>query len=510
MSQTEHRSKLDALWEELAPHVEWPEGFSLVFLFAGHPRPVGELKSKLEASVRQRGKTLKILDPEDAKAVEGLTPSVITAPEPDCGALWISLLRQAGTREWTVAVRELLQRLNERRFLLERDVRVPVVIVLPLGLRADVYVLAPDLWTVRSYAERVPAPTTTRGGWHLLAPYAHAPRRGSPPGRVEVEWARSWSTSRRERLAVADGLEACESALDRGDVVAARRAAREALAVALVRLGVSIDDVDGFDVAHTLDQVVPLTPRHQHQLAAVLDALGEVERRSGDLGAARAWFRRALELCRARAMAEPGDARAARDVLIALQDLALVEHWSGHATVALERLHEAIDIAKARVDANQRDTDAMSEWVSALLILGDVELESLDDLSSARETFEQAIELCEKTWPTIHHPEDIRLKPALAHALVGLGRVALRNGELDAASSSLLGALFIRESLASAGLCRGSEVAEVHKHLGAVYAHMRSGLADHYYELALGSTYPEELKMRDLVFATTRRLSRPS
>jgi hypothetical protein len=39
VSPTQDRAKLDALWEDLAPHVEWPEGFSLVFLFAGHPRP---------------------------------------------------------------------------------------------------------------------------------------------------------------------------------------------------------------------------------------------------------------------------------------------------------------------------------------------------------------------------------------------------------------------------------------------------------------------------------------
>jgi tetratricopeptide (TPR) repeat protein len=499
-------SRIDALWEELAPHVEWPERFSLVFLFAGHPRPVGELRSKLEESVRLRGKALKVLDPEDAKAVEGLTPHVIVAPGADCGALWISLLRQAGTPEWTVAIRELLQRLNERRFLLERDVRVPVVMVLPLELRADVYVLAPDLWTVRSYAEQVPAPKAIRRSPTPPRPMAWAPEAGSSPGRVEAEWARLWSTGKRARLAVVDGLEACESAIDRGDLAAARRVARETVAVALPRRAVQIEDIDDFDIAQTVDQVGPVTPRQKHELAAALDVLGEVELRSGDIGAACAWFRRVLELCRARAMEEPGDGRAARDVMISLQNLALVEHWSDNATAAIELLHEAIEIAKARVDANPRDNDALNEWVGALLILGDVEL-GIDELSNARDAFELAIERCE-AWG-ISHPDDPRREPALAHAWVRLGLVAERSGELGAASRSLYRALTLRERLAAAGLCKGSDVTEVHRHLKDVLAHTEPGLADLHLEYAMGSVYPETLTRRDVVFATTRRLSRP-
>lgn len=392
MTEPSAASSVDALWEQLAPHVEWPEGFSLVFLFAGHPRPVGELRDKLAQSVQQRAKTLKILEPETAQAVAELTPSVIMAPGAECGAMWISLLRRAGTQAWTIAVRELLQRLNERRFLLERDVAVPVVIVLPLELRSEAYVLAPDLWTVRSFTAQVPASALQglvetiddrtsilqRVLQHGAAKLAlevepREPIHGDRGGRAEVEWARLLATGDLRRISTADGFAAQDSALARGDLPAARRLLMQTLAVALEHVGIEVETRDDFDVLEALGTKEIDDARAQWEIAAGLERLSLMEDARKNPDVARKLFHRALVLREALAAEEPIDGRAQRALAASLRRLGTLQMEAGELDAAHATLLRAAERGEVLAEASPADQQLRHEVAETWFTLVDLE-----------------------------------------------------------------------------------------------------------------------------------------
>ena len=140
---------LEAIWSELRPHVEWAPGFTLVFLFTSHPKPVEFLRKRLSESLQLRTLRLSIVAPHTPAEVERSVEKVLAArPDPGRGPLWVELWWGSAEEGWRGARRQALHRLNERRFLLERDVKLPTVLVLPQDERGQVYIEAPDLWAV--------------------------------------------------------------------------------------------------------------------------------------------------------------------------------------------------------------------------------------------------------------------------------------------------------------------------------------------------------------------------
>ena len=151
---------LERIWRELRPHLEWANGFNLVFLFADHPAAVDALRSRYDESLHLRTLRLRVLDPESPEALAGLADDMLT-PRPGFGPLWVELWRQGEDSAWRQARAGLLQALNERRSGLESVVRQAVVLVLPIAERRQVYILAPDLWAVRSFTAQLAGPVAT-------------------------------------------------------------------------------------------------------------------------------------------------------------------------------------------------------------------------------------------------------------------------------------------------------------------------------------------------------------
>ncbi|MGH8657191.1 MAG: hypothetical protein ACREV4_01520 [Gammaproteobacteria bacterium] len=142
---------LETVWRELRPHLEWAQGFSLVLLFARHPQPITLLRQRLDDSLQLRTLRLCVLAPQSLAEVGQLAEAILNAhPGPASGPLWVELWRYAHEPDWRQARALLLHRINERRFLLERDVRRPLVLVLPPEDRGGLYARAPDLWAIRS------------------------------------------------------------------------------------------------------------------------------------------------------------------------------------------------------------------------------------------------------------------------------------------------------------------------------------------------------------------------
>jgi hypothetical protein len=290
---------LEQIWRDLRPHIEWAPGFALVFLFASHPGPVRFLRRRLEESLQLRPLRLGVLEPSAPAEMPRLVEQIIAArPDPGRGPLWVELWRGTAEEGWAVARRQALQRLNERRALLERDVGLPMVLILPQSERGRVYIDAPDLLAVRCFTAELTAvnaaarvPETTR------AEPSH-PDLGAPPGPVELEWARLLKrTKDRSRLDLRDAFAAFESAIERGDLSAAETTAVQTLEIARERVK-KVDD----------------TPQGLRDLSIALDNVGQVERDLGNLEAARKAYRESLDVRRQLVRTFPDQLRYQQDL----------------------------------------------------------------------------------------------------------------------------------------------------------------------------------------------------
>ena len=318
------------------------KGFALILLFAaGHPRPIALLRERLAESLRLRTLRLTPLVPETSAAASHVAEAILRDRDgPGQGPLWVELWRNSTDAEWRRARGDqvLLRQLNERRFLLERDVKRPLILVLPKADRGRVYVEAPDLWAIRSFsAELLPTPEnpaprpTGASRASRVAPQ-------SQPRRVRPSWNGRGSSSMpqiRCRVDPWDGVQGL-SICDRprrarvrpkqlppkhwiwraGD--APRSATRPQGGRAGGDLSVSLNNV-GESVERDLGDLgrraraayreslgaAPANcarrsarrPQALRDLSVSLNKVGDVERDLGDLEAARAAYRESLEVC---------------------------------------------------------------------------------------------------------------------------------------------------------------------------------------------------------------------
>ena len=144
----------------LLRHLEWQaEGFSLVFLFAS-VGPALQLADWLDQRLRPQGLPLHRREASDdfAREPEALVDALIAqlgVAADQRGSLWLGLQRHPDDAQWNQARSRFLARLNERRFLLERDFMRPLVLLLPADFRPEARNIAPDLWHVRALSDQL-------------------------------------------------------------------------------------------------------------------------------------------------------------------------------------------------------------------------------------------------------------------------------------------------------------------------------------------------------------------
>jgi len=320
----------EEVWRDLRPHLEWAQGFALVFLFAGHPEPVQFLRRRLEESLQLRTLRLTVLAPSAPPELPRLVGQILAVrPDPGRGPLWVELWRGTDEEGWLTARRQALHRLNERRTLLERDVGLPIVLILPLAERGRVYVEAPDLWAVRSFSAELPLPGAPGRDSEIARADEFAPVLGAPPGAAELEWTRLLErTKDHRRLDLRDAFAAFESALERGDLAAAQATAYQTLDISRERV-------------KTIDE-----PQALRDLSASLDNVGRVEGDLGNLEAARAAYRESLELRRRLREAVGDTPQALRDLSISLDNVGQVERDLGNLEAARAAYRESLEIAR--------------------------------------------------------------------------------------------------------------------------------------------------------------------
>lgn len=432
----DYESALEAIWRDLRQHLEYADGFLLVFLYTRHPAPARELQRRAESLLQTQGLTPLLLHPRDAGQAHAIVRTIIAArPEPtgERPALWLDLWQRGSDAAWQAQRYEILARLNERRFLLEQQVGRPLVLVLPEEDRAQMHVLAPDLWTVRAYSIALPVPVMTQ---RLHEPEtAVLPQPIDPsPAPVEMEWQRLLTSVPEahwgERLDPQDGIAAAYAALARGDLGAAQRHAETALSLARMR-----------------SAAMPEHPGHRRVLALALGVTGEIDRIQGDLEAAHAASLESLEMSR-QLRATSGDTpQAMRDLLLPLHTLGNVALDLGDLASARTAYVESLEIARLLRSASGDTPQALRDLLVSLERVGNVALHQ-GGLEAARMTYEENLDIARQLHTALGDtPQALR---DLSISLEKAGDMALALCDLEAARSAYQESLEIGRQLRAA------------------------------------------------------------
>ncbi len=149
-------------WARVLRHFDLGEGFAfLVLLVPGVE--IAELCIRdLESVLRDEGLEVLRFAPETPAELRELAPELVNLePSPNVGAVWLEAVapRQVpGAEDWIHAWIELTARLNERRDVLRRHLKVPLLFIGAPWLKEVLREQAPDLWSVRKLvAELEPA-----------------------------------------------------------------------------------------------------------------------------------------------------------------------------------------------------------------------------------------------------------------------------------------------------------------------------------------------------------------
>lgn len=441
MSEPE-KADLDELWTALEPHIEWPEGLTLILLFADNPAPINDLRERAESLVRDSGRTLFMLAPQTVDQLSSVLGSVLVRPADQVRALWIELWRGSGGAGWDHAVGDILQRLNERRAALERVLRRPTVLVLPTSFRTRVHVLAPDLWTIRSFTADLPSP---RAETHVPSA-SELPVRPTfalpPPSAEEKEWTRLLATGEHDRIDAWDGLQALDAALRRGSLVSARHIAQQVVTL-LVRGEVG-DDASLMTTDEVLQSLQGADLGESRNLLAAVSGLGDVEVQAGNLAAARHLFQRVLDLSERLASSNPHDIQALRDLSISLVKLGDI---AVHLSTARDMFQRSLDVSEQLASADPNSDRAKRDLSVSLDKLGDIEIQA-GNISAARALFQRSLDICEQLAST--DPHSTQAQRDIAVSLNALGNLEVQTGNLPAARSLFQRSLNLLDQLASA------------------------------------------------------------
>ncbi|MCX7110821.1 MAG: tetratricopeptide repeat protein, partial [Proteobacteria bacterium] len=341
---------LSQIWQDLRPHLEWASGFSLVFLFADQSATVAALRQLYGDSLHMRALRLRELKPSNSAQLAGLAEEMLKT-RVGFGPLWVELWQGGEEADWDRQRIRFLHRLNENRSALERNIRQPVVIVLPVAERLAVSVHAPDLWAVRSFTKQLPTLAPARPD--TILPSASESKSvmalASEPGQAEQEWTRLLSLSQNtDSLNLWDGFAAFDAAMERGSLESAKRIATETLNMARERLK---PKTKAQFWSGWLQKPPSPNPERLRDLSVSLEKVGNVEADLGNLEPARAAYRESLVLRRQLRDSLGDTPQALRDLSVSLDNVGQVEAVLGNLEPARAAYRESLDLSRQLRDS---------------------------------------------------------------------------------------------------------------------------------------------------------------
>lgn len=333
MTEPQLEPELERVASPLLRHLEWQEsGFSLSFLFADFGTSQ-RLAHWVNERLRLLGRSLHRYEVEqsDADRPEDMVDRLVEMASPRVQPLWFGFQKFAADHAWNEARCRFLARLNERRFLLEKQFARPLVLVLPVGFREQARTLAPDIWHVRTMSEEIQHPSTAAKGSWAQAPSQVAPVstpvRADTPVPAYDDWVRIRGLGRLDRMDPTAAALVVRELLAAGRPGDARRVAEEALDLALRRE----------------------RPDARRDLVIANSCVGDVAMALGDSSSARCAYREALKVAREINLASGGTPESMRDLSISLDNIGRVAEAQSEWKAAEEVYRESLEIRRARL-----------------------------------------------------------------------------------------------------------------------------------------------------------------
>jgi tetratricopeptide (TPR) repeat protein len=389
----------------LLRHLEWQsERFSLIFLFADVGPALGCLqwvKARLVGdSVRQRQAPDSLVN-----APQAWLDSLLLEMQDgafDRGSTWLFVNRHSSDSLWNGARRRLLARLNERRFLLERDWHGCLICLLPPAFREEAQRMAPDLWHVRSFSLTLAAPQSdtpasgsgavAQGRGAIAAGAEGVAIRGANQAATnlgtgvayEFEWKRALEQAGQEdrRYVLLLAGPAIDSLLSKG-----RPADAKAVALQAVSIARKVDEPAGTESAQSADSA-----HSQRELSRVLDLLGRVARAQGDWPAAESAYRESLEISRQLVQRLGGTPEALRDVSVSLDNVGQVARAQGDWPAAESAYRESLEIRRQLVQRLGGTPEALRDVSVSLNNVGQV-ARAQGDWPAAESAYRESLEM---------------------------------------------------------------------------------------------------------------------
>ncbi|MBA4160292.1 MAG: tetratricopeptide repeat protein, partial [Gemmatimonadetes bacterium] len=282
----------EEVWQQLRRYVEWAQDFALIFLFSSDPVVVSLFRERLRNSQRLRVSDLEIQQPEIADSLVEEVLVRVRRPSEKYQTLrapwWVEIYIHERDEDWDEARRTLLARLNERRELLRRTVRRPLILVLPLDFARVTQETAPDLWSIRDFAVDLPfAEIVVQPERDSVRPdtgtVGYIRQRDASTEPLVKEWQRLLARAQQipaEQLSrvIDAGWEAFDAAFAIGDLKLANEIAGETLALAR--------------------EAMDKTPEALRDLSISLIKVGDVAQQRGDLSSAEQHYQESLEIAR--------------------------------------------------------------------------------------------------------------------------------------------------------------------------------------------------------------------
>jgi tetratricopeptide (TPR) repeat protein len=182
--------------------------------------------------------------------------------------------------------------------------------------------------------------------------------------------------------------------------------------------------------------------------------------------------------------ADPGNARAQRDVALACKKLGAVRERMGDRAAALANYRRAVTLDEIRArDVNDREAhlDLSFDYASIGYTLS-----TTGDTAGALDNYERA--LAERRRVAAADPHDVNAEDAVARAHLSIGRVLQHAGRLDESIPHLREALEIASRRYAVDAANGSAAERL--------AHVLSALAEVYAAQASAATDPGQVARR--------------
>ena len=421
--------KSDAAWADLEQHIEWAEGFWVVFVFSPSPMMADALQRRTAALLQAKQLALTLLRLDTPTALVGSISDVIkeaSAPQP---CTWIEAAqpdrpdRDPKEVTWGQAWETFLLRVNERREILRRQYRNGLVLSAPLSLKNLFRNAAPDLWSVRTLALELAPPIYEKHDGEVgpLKILEKTPP-SSRPDLALVEARRLENSSTPSDLAIAQAYaRAVPGLVESGRMDEAKAAVKKANdamlrnrkrpaeqapvagARMLFELAYAMDKTNDLEgAARIYETTVDLYRRLANEqpdafspkLSDVLNFWSTVNSRLGKTDRAIAVVSEVVEIRRKLAAAQPE--RFVPALASALSNLGALLRYVGKSEKALAAAEEAVEIF--RTLARARPDELMPDFAGALNNLAAI-LSGMGRKEDALAAMEEAVRLLPSLLP---------------------------------------------------------------------------------------------------------------